>query len=150
MKIERRTAEVADILAIFDAPWAVTADELTRFGPIPEEIKSALCAAIRPLNLEVWDLDGKLGWLTGHSLQPLDQKVYMLFLGGAIGDNMGAAVVRAGRHVVAYVRSLYPGMPLVCKTYSAHPECARWYRLLGFRAVEATSDYVVFETRGTC
>lgn len=150
MKIEHRIAEVADIAAIFAAPWAVTADELTRFGATPDEIKSALCGAIRPLHIEAWELDGKLGWLTGHSLQPLDLKVYMLFLGGAIGDSMGASVVRAGRRVVAYVRSLYPGMPLVCKTYSAHPECARWYRLLGFHEVESTRDYVVFETRGTC
>lgn len=52
----------------------------------------------------------------------------------------GAAATRACRNYLKTLQNLYPGTTFHSYTLSRHPQCARWFTLLGFQFDARTTD----------
>jgi hypothetical protein len=128
--IRVRAATLRDVDFILEDPSSITARELEASGVTTWQALQMFHASIQKGFGRTLTRDGVPLFVL--ALRPSGEGLQTCFVASEAYWRLGASGVRLGRALVASIAEKFPGRALVARTWSAQPQVARWFALLGF------------------
>jgi len=143
VSVVARRAKRADVAAVIGDLSSVSIAEVDLTGSSYDEIAEMALRGVAEGHAIAGEIDGVTGCLFWFF--PGEGDCYTYFLAAQSYFDNPVAYTRATRDALAECAAQFPKAKLVSATLSPHPNVEKWFRTLGFTAVQESKDLKVFE-----
>jgi hypothetical protein len=132
MRLDFVDTTAAHIYQIISDPSEVTAAEIRNAQTTPWKLIRDLRALLPKSRVVTLLADGEPVFIFGHTAGAAQGRRMTWFAATQKYFDLGARGVRVARKYLQLVKSTWPNTAFDSYSYSAHADCERWFRLLGF------------------